>query len=216
MNYILPLILLIPTANLTEATTPEKEYTKPIKLDASASMTYEDILNEAVFNCRFTDSDKVDYELLDKLIAVEKKYNPPAELKGLILAAACQESGYNPNALGDRKFSKNGKTPMAVGLFQMWPWWEKKSHGYGIDRRNPVEAADAWMRHITKQIKFIKRTCKYRTDKRIWIAAWVRAIRYPTKNNRCRQVPKHYRLLKKWHKNIIKQKKECEINGCGC
>ena len=226
MNYLIPLLLLIPNAGPYDrpvhvASNDHKEkYVKPIVRPGSLSaITYEEILDEAVLNCKNAKIDKIDYKLLDNLIAIEKKYNPPTELKGLILAAACQESGYNPNARGDRKFSKDGKTAMALGLFQMWPWWEKKSHGYGIDRTDPLQAADAWMRHIVKQIKSIKKQCKHRTDKRIWIAAWTKAVRYPVEAGRCLQVPRHYKLLKKWHGNIIrlkKQKKECEIDGCGC
>lgn len=197
----------------------KSEYVKPVVRYDEISVTYEDLLDQAVFNCKNVKFEKVDYVLLEQLIEIEKKFSPPPELKGLILAAACQESGYNPNALGDHKFSKSGKKPMAKGLFQMWPWWENKRSGYGIDRTNPIESADAWMRHIVKQIKHVKRTCKYKTGKRIWIAAWVRAIRAPKKSGRCLETPRHYRLLKKWHKEILeikKKKRECITDGCGC
>ena len=134
----------------------------------------------------------------------------PSEFRGMLLAAACQESGYNPLAKGDRKFSKTGKKPMAIGLLQMWPWWENPKRGFGVDRKNPLESARAWMRHITNQIPSIKRKCGFKTTKHIWRASWVTAIRYPVENGRCWQTPKHYRLLKVWHKNI-KIKRD---NGC--
>ena len=222
MNYIIPLMMIIPTVyeepiHLADNLNRQK-YVKPVVRYDEASITYNELLDEAIFNCKNAKLEDIDINLLEKLTEIEKSYSPPPELKGMILAAACQESGYNPTAQGDHKFSKSGKKPLAYGLFQMWPWWENPK-GYGIDRSDPVESAHAWMKHITKQIKHIKKTCKYRTQKKIWVAAWVRAIRAPKKSGRCLEVPKHYRLLKKWHRNILavkKIKKECEIDGCGC
>ena len=224
MNYIIPLLLIIPSALFENpihiaGNTNKNQYIKPIIRYDEASITYQDLLDEAVFNCKYRKLGKIDHNLLDKLIEIEKKYSPPPELKGLILAAACHESGYNPQARGDHRFSKSGKVAKAHGLFQMWPWWEHPRRGYGINRSDPMQSADAWMKHIVKQIKHVKKSCKYRTEKKIWIAAWVRAIRAPSKNGRCRETPKHYRLLKRWHKNILQRKeikRKCESDGCGC
>ena len=186
------------------ATTPPEIYIETYELEQP---TYDEILLEAIHNCKGVDPEKVNIELLEKLIAIEKEFDVPPKLRGMILAAACQESKYNPSAEGDKKFSKDKKTPMAIGLMQLWPYYER---AYGINRTNPEEAARAWMQHIVKQIPKIKRNCGYRTDNKIWLAAWVTGIRYKKVGGRCREVPKHHRVLKKWHRNIkIKRKDGC-------
>ena len=100
--------------------------------------TYDEVLLEAIHNCNGVDPEEVDISLLEKLIEVEKEFNVPSEFRGMILAAACQESKYNPKAKGDRKFSKNKKTPMAIGILQLWPFYER---AYSIERTNPIESA---------------------------------------------------------------------------
>ena len=136
-------------------------------------------------------------------------------MRGMILAAACMESRYNPNAKGDRKFSKDKKTPMAIGILQMWPIYEKMFPG--LDRTNPESAANGWMQHIVKQIPKVKGMCGYKTDGKIWLAAWVTGIRYKKKGGRCREAPLHYRLLKRWHRNIKREWKKTrvkDVDGC--
>jgi len=161
---------------------------------------YSEISYQAINNCPGLTASKVNQKLIWDLIKIENKYNPPESLRGMVLAAACQESKYNPNAKGDRKFSKYRK-PKAIGILQFWPWANKY-----IDRKNPLESANFWMKRIVKQLNTsVKRNCKFRNVKRRWIAAWVTAIRYPKKGGRCYEKPKHYRLLKKWYRNIKKQ-----------
>ena len=175
------------------------------------SDVYDLLYEESLYSCHNAkDVEKIDTEILDMLVRVEKEYDVPCELKGMLLSAACSESGYNPLAKGDRKFSKKRKA-LAIGILQMWPWWENKKYGYGIDRTNPEQAARAWMDHIVRTIPKVVKKCKYKTQERIWIAAWVTAIRAPKKEGRCRQTPKHLRLLKKWHKSI---EENCNIIGC--
>jgi len=195
MNFLILLLM---------ATTPPEVYIETYDIDQP---TYGEVLKEAIHNCKGVDPEKVDIELLKKLIEVEKEFNVPPKFRGMILAAACQESKYNPVAKGDRKFSKDKKTPMAIGLMQLWPYYEK---AYKIDRTKPEEAARAWLQHIVKQIPKIKRNCGYRTDAKVWVAAWVTGIRYKKPGGRCREVPKHLRTLKRWHKNI----KIKRANGC--
>ena len=139
-------------------------------------------------------------------------------MRGMILAAACMESGFNPKAKGDRKFSKNKKTPMAIGILQLWPIYEKMFPG--LDRTNPKQAAVGWMKHIVKQVPKVRKMCRHKTEAKIWLAAWVTGIRFKKKGGRCNERPLHYRLLKKWHKNIERDRKavtDCAgQNGCGC
>ena len=113
------------------------------------ALDYENIVNIAATECKYAKSDNIDDDLLWSLVEIEKKYNVPYELRGMILAAACMESGYNPNAKGDRKFSKSKKRPMAIGILQQWPIYEKM---YNTVRTDPVSAADTWMKHIVKML----------------------------------------------------------------
>jgi len=197
MTYLLLLVLATSAAPEIYLETYDVEYP-----------TYHEIIQEAIHNCRGVNPEKIDINILNQLIEAEKEFNVPPELRGMILAAACQESAYNPKAKGDRKFSRNKKTPMAIGILQMWPIYEKMFPG--LDRTNPKEAARAWMKHIVRQIPKIKRRCNHKDNAKIWVAAWVTGIRSKSPNGRCRQVPNHLRTLKHWQKNIkIKRK-----NGC--
>ena len=184
--------------------TPPEIYIETYDLE---SPTYREVLQEAIHNCYNVDPEKVDIQLLERLIEVEKEFSVPAEFRGMILAAACQESRYNPLATGDQKFSKSKKKPMAIGILQLWPFYEKK---YKIDRTNPIESARAWMKNIARQLPKVKKQCKYTRQYKIWVAAWVTGIRYKKPEGRCNEVPKHLRVLKKWHRNI----KIKRANGC--
>jgi hypothetical protein len=160
-------------------------------------------------NCKNARPENIDPELLWSLVEVERKYDVPYELRGMILAAACMESGYNPEAKGDRKFSKNKKKPMAIGILQQWPIYER---AYGAVRTDPVSAADTWMRHIVKMLPKVKKQCKYRTERRQWIAAWVTGIRYKKPGGRCKETPKHLKLLNRWHREA--RRRSCAEDGC--
>ena len=138
--------------------------------------TYDEVLQEAIHNCNGVDPEKVNIQLLEKLIEVEKEFNVPSEFRGMILAAACQESKYNPLAAGDKKFSKNKKTPMAIGILQLWPFYER---AYNLDRKDPVQSARAWMFHITKQLPKVKRQCRYTKEYKLAIRSPAAAAKKP-------------------------------------
>jgi hypothetical protein len=176
---------------------------------AAYEPTYESLMFEAKHSCRNAQPEKVNDQILLDLIQVEKKYDVPASLKGMVLAASCSESGYDPKAKGDYRIIKNKKLPMAIGILQQWPWYEKT---YNIDRTNHIQAADAWMKHIHKKLHYVKRTCKFKSERKRWIAAWVTAIRYPKPEGRCYEKPKHLKILNKWHRNLKKTTDE----GDGC
>tara|TARA_Y100001973_G_C5189088_1_gene329720 strand:+ start:605 stop:1333 length:729 start_codon:yes stop_codon:yes gene_type:complete len=142
----------------------------------------------------------VNRETLWGLTLVEQKFNVPASHTGMLLASACYESGFNPFAKGDYRKGK----PRAIGMFQLWPWWEKF---YNIERTNALASAEAYLTHITRQIPKVKKTCKARSDRRVWRAAWVHAIRYPKAGGRCAEKTKHETLLRKWHRKIITGRK---------
>lgn len=167
---------------------------------------YDDLLIEA-YNCRNATEEAKDSGIIEKLIEIENfyfvSYDIPNELRGMLLAAACSESGYNPNAKGDWKASgKKYKTPRAKGILQFWQWAEK---AYGLNRLDPIDSAHVWMRHLVSSYE--KNRCKgYRlTKKQRWLAAWAQAVRGRlTKQNRyrCFQRTKHWKKLKKWKRNI--------------
>jgi len=173
--------------------------------------TYDLIYDEALHNCpNAKNPDNTNSDILRLLIEVEKEYDLPCSLRGMLLAAACYESGYNPKALGDRSFSRHNK-PLAVGILQLWPWWSKSKYGYGVDRTNPEQSARAWMSHIFSKIPKVKKNCRFRNKERVWIAAWVLAIRKPKPGGRCYEKPNHLKLLRKWHRNL---KQYCSVVGC--
>ena len=182
----------------------------------SEPVTYEELRFYALHECK--NNKDPDEKTIDMLIRVEKQFSPPPAMRGMILAAACKESGYNALAKGDRKFSKNKRTAMAIGILQLWPIYEKMYPG--LDRTNAEQSAHAWMQHIIKKIPKVKRQCKYRTSARTWLAAWVTGIRYKKVGGRCKEKPTHYRLLKKWHRNIKEDRKSqsyCTSEDvCGC
>ena len=173
------------------------------------ALNYDNLVYVAMKNCKNAKPENIDPELLWSLVEVERKYDVPYELRGMILAAACMESGYNPEAKGDRKFSKSKKKPMAIGILQQWPIYERT---YGTVRTDPVSAADTWMKHIVKMLPKVKRQCKYRTERRQWIAAWVTGIRYKKPGGRCKEAPKHLKLLNRWHREA--KRRFCAEDGC--
>ena len=179
---------------------------------ADTSVTYDELRYHAIYGCKNNKEPSI--EIIDMLIQVEKSFNPPPEMRGMILAAACTESGYKPLAKGDRRFSRDKKSPMAIGILQLWPIYP------GLDRKNPEQSAKAWMHHIVKKIPKVKRQCKYKKADKVWLAAWVTGIRYKKPNGRCNERPKHYRLLRKWHRVIKKERLKRDYctneDTCGC
>jgi len=175
---------------------------EPVGCYSELYFKYKDIVNQAIHKCPGVSPVKINRNFIWELAEIENKYKPPKSLRGMLLAAACQESKYNPKAKGDRRFSKK-RRPKAIGLLQFWPWANKY-----INRLNPYQSAHFWMKRIKKQLKTsIPKQCKFKSRKRRWLAAWVTAIRFPKKSGRCYEKPKHYRLLKRWRRNIKKDRK---------
>ena len=190
-----------------------------VSIAVNAPITYDEIVDEAIFSCKNAKWVNIDEKILQTLVETEKRYGVPPSMRGMILASACHESGYNVNAKGDwRTVKRRGqkvRVAKAIGLFQMWPWWASPRGRYGIDRRDPVQSSDAYLNHITRQLSKVRKKCKIRSTKKLWVIAWVTAIRSPKASGRCHEKPKHYRLLRRWHKNIIKARKVRE-KGCDC
>ena len=201
----------------------------------SASFSDDEIIWQALSNCKYASSRRRGetlpaYEarraneeaVLRELLEIEKRHGVPDSLRGMLLAAACHESGYNRLARGDRKFSKNKKRYLAKGLFQMWPWWER---AYKIKRTNVNQSANAYLTHIKKQTLKVRRVCGKRiasSEKKKWIVGWATAIRAPKPGGRCYEKPRFYRILRRWHRNINNYRQQVGTcadeykDGCGC
>lgn len=135
---------------------------------------------DAAMQCpRATDPDPW---LLRDLLLLERQAGVPDELRGMVLAAACWESGYSSGAVGD--------AGRAIGIMQLWPWAR-------VDRRDPRAAARFWLGHVVTRIPKVRRECGL-SGVRLWIAAWVTAIRAPREGGRCLERPKHLAVLKEW------------------
>jgi len=185
-------------------------------------VTYDELMDAAINECPSAYWQDVNEEILENLVEIEERYfeqqEIPDDLRGMLLAAACIESGYNPQAKGDWKKTTSGKSyARAKGIVQLWPWWSKK---YKIDRYDYKESAAAWMDHIVKQRHKIEklRWCPRQfSDTRKWVVAWVQTARgraaNKANNYRCFQKPAHYKLLKKWHRSINTHQHD---NGCDC
>jgi len=185
------------------------------------TVTYDELMTMAINECPHAYWENVNEEILESLVEIEEHYFEkhaiPEDLRGMLLAAACIESGYNPLARGDWvKTSTGAHRARAKGIVQLWPWWSQK---YKIDRFDYKESAHVWMGHIVKQrLKIDKRkwcSPKYSNEKK-WVVAWVQTARGASrkaKNRRCKEVPAHYKLLQKWRRAI---KAHVHNNSCEC
>ena len=170
------------------------------------SYDYSDLINEA-YECRNAKQKALDTGIVEKLAEIEdfyfQAYKIPEDLRGMLLAAACVESGYDARAKGDWKITfKTKKHPRAKGILQFWHWAEKE---YGLNRLDPIQSAHVWMIHVANTRD--KDRCRgYRlTNKQKWLGAWAQAVRGRlTKENRyrCFQRTKHWKKLRKWKRNI--------------
>ncbi len=132
--------------------------------------------------------------LLD-LLRLEESAGVPRRIRGMVLAAACSESGFDPEATGDPR----GGRRMAVGVLQQWPWWERH---FQFDRTNPMRAAEFWLAHIMDQIPRSRRLCgRHLKGEKLWHRAWVHGVRGPKKGGRCDEISKHYLRLNRWRRN---------------
>tara|TARA_Y100001963_G_scaffold15880_2_gene19654 strand:+ start:2339 stop:2872 length:534 start_codon:yes stop_codon:yes gene_type:complete len=130
----------------------------------------------------------VNRALLRRLVKLETSHGVPSYARGIVLAAACRESGY-------RAKPRRGDNGKAVGILQMWKWWEAV---YGIDRENPMQSARAWLTHIGKSVKKAKRKCAAPWRRWLVAQAWIGS---GPRGYKCRY-SRHYRLLRYWRWRI--------------
>ena len=178
---------------------------------------YNDLINEAYY-CKNAKDKDLNTGIVEELVKIEdwyfQFYDIPEDLRGMLLAAACVESGYNAKAKGDWKITLVPKKhPRAKGILQFWQWAEVK---YGLNRLDPIQSAHVWMQHIvnTRKKNFCGRVKEkiYFSERRKWLAAWAQAVRGRlTKENRyrCFETTKHWKELRKWKKNIKNYEPGC-------
>jgi hypothetical protein len=127
-----------------------------------------------------------------ELLKIERHLGVPDLMRGMTLAAACMESGFNARALGDRRFDPKGR-PKAVGILQLWPW--VKAHG--VNRRDLNSSANFWVSHVKRVKAKTDRRCRSKNALTSWRQAWVTAVRAPRPRGRCKESPKHWPMFKK-------------------
>lgn len=165
--------------------------------DAPDAPSDEIIARTAVRMCLTdaTDSQKDSaYKNALILLSVERSMKVPEVMKGMTLAAACKESGFDKNAEGDHRFSKDGKTPKAIGILQLWPIYES---AYKVNRRDVASSAKGWLKHIERQLTSVAKNCHTETLEDNWRIAWVTGVRAPKKGGRCKENVSHWKLFKK-------------------
>ncbi len=189
MRYLIPLsILLAPLLS-------HARWTAPVTTDPPTAL--EARIIERALKCVRMRKEADPAYLLD-LLRTEEKAGVPAALRGMVLAAACSESGFEQDAKGDRHFDKKGQ-PRAIGVLQMWSWYEK---AYDVDRTDPLAAADAWLAHIKSKLEPTQKRCgRHLKGSALWVKAWVHAVRAPKAGGRCDETPKHYIRLQRWRKS---------------
>lgn len=166
----------------------------PVHADDAPPSPWEASLLEQAATCAKVDAQTS--KMLLKMLRIEAAEGLPEHVRGITVAIACLEAKYNPKAEGDHKFSKDGKSPMAVGLFQMWPFWKQ----YKVDRKDPYAATKVWLGFVKARMGYVERVCKPKTEERKWAVAVAYSMMGPGK--RCKQTTSHHRLLQKWHARI--------------
>ncbi len=139
--------------------------------------------------CKNANPSKTDPQLLRNLLHIEKNAGVPLKYRGMVLAAACNESGYRANG-------RRGDSGKAVGILQMWPWWEKK---FKVKRTDPYSSAQAWVSQIMRTVPKARKKCGKR---RAFVSAWAWVASGP-KKWKCRS-PRHYTRLRRWHRVVKK------------
>ena len=145
------------------------------------------LVNAAATMCKNAKK-PVNRAFLMRLLRLEVSHGVPSYARGIVLAAACRESGY-------RAKPRRGDKGKAVGILQMWKWWET---AYGIDREDPIASAKAWLTHIGKSVKKAKRKCAAPWRRWLVAQAWIGS---GPRGYKCRY-SRHYRLLRYWRWRI--------------
>jgi hypothetical protein len=165
------------------------ESAEQLKQRMAEELFEEVLLYTALTQCKNANPSKTDPQLLRNLLHIEKNAGVPLKYRGMVLAAACNESGYRANG-------RRGDSGKAVGILQMWPWWEKK---FKVKRTDPYSSAQAWVSQIMRTVPKARKKCGKR---RAFVSAWAWVASGP-KKWKCRS-PRHYTRLRRWHRVVKK------------
>lgn len=129
-----------------------------------------------------------------ELLRIEKAAGIGGAGRGILLAAACNESGFHSDSKGDwykiglprvranRCYgAKKGCLPTSYGLLQFKGWAKKGIRRMGSKFYEPRfdwrKSAEFWSRHVVGQVGWVRRVCGYTKDADVWRAAHKTALR---------------------------------------
>jgi hypothetical protein len=168
----------------------------------SSGPSYEELVLEARSGCKRAKPQR-DTTKLRALVDIERSLKIPHHARGILLAAACMESGY-------RVKPRCGDKGKSCGMFQVRTWLSKR---YKVDRYDYKGVARALLTQVLRSLGKARRKCgKRRPSKLFWIAySWI--TRGPQGWN-CWGASKHKRLLRRWMRGIRKRKRLDKPRGC--
>ena len=168
--------------------------------------TDAELMHQALWSCKGLSRrrrKKIDLGLFRALLDLEQRAGVPAELRGMTLAKACIESGYNPVAKGDCGYG----SCKALGIIQLWPWTLK----FGVNRTDPIDSVAFLLERVKIGITKVGSKCpRVRGDINRFVLAWLRINRGPLRRGkqRCVGTPHGLRRLRQWHRNIKKVRRQ--------
>ncbi|MGD2215163.1 MAG: hypothetical protein PVJ64_00350 [Gemmatimonadales bacterium] len=152
-----------------------------------------------------------DRAVVIELFRLEIEAGVPRAVRGLLVAAACAESGYRA---APRGHSDGGR---ARGMFQFWSWARSAIRRHGATTEDPRDdwraSARFWLEHVQRMLPRVRRDCEGRRgypshEIARWAAANLTAVSAPLRDARgrfrarCararRHETRHLRLLRAW------------------
>ncbi len=126
-----------------------------------------------------------DVKTIRELLRIEKDAGISGKARGLLVAAACNESGFKHRAMGDFVDRVTGKRchtrdwqrcePTSFGIVQQRGWVKKHLRRMGAKSKDPrfdwKIASAYWARHLVNQVPRVKEVCGYPDEEDIWRAA---------------------------------------------
>ena len=151
----------------------------------------EEALLDKAMTCPYRTASSLSRPELLMVLRLETLYGVPEGMRGMTLAASCEESGHSSALKGDEG--------LAVGILQLHPWFE---HRYNTDRRNALSSAASWLYHVARQLPSIRARCHPVNEAHAWAMAWTQAVKAPKHGGRCKQFLEHHARLWSWRETI--------------
>ena len=163
-------------------------------LAALAAATPSDRLYDTIMTSGCYAQRSPDGDMVRELLRIEQRAGFTGPARGLLVAAACNESGLTSHALGDwvnpmtGKRCRNGAAgciPKSYGLLQFQGWAKRKIRAYATNpkikdpRFDWRASAEFWTRHVVKQIPRVRAECGYTDERDVWRAAHRTAVTAP-------------------------------------